>query len=98
MKEICTGLFVIIGIVGVVALSLVLLPAPPPPPLDPFASLPENDIRVITHNLDWKVIEIEGCEYFYQKSKGWREPGDITLCHKGNCKNPIHVYNVRMEK
>jgi hypothetical protein len=98
MKEICTGLLslVMIGI-GVVVL-FVLLPSPSPSLPDPFASLPENDIRVITHNLDWKVIEIEGCEYFYQKSKGWKEPGGITLCHKGNCKNPIHMYNVRMEK
>lgn len=32
-----------------------------------------------------EVIKIEGCEYFlvyYSKSK--------SLCHKGNCKNPIH--------
>lgn len=32
-----------------------------------------------------EVIKIEGCEYFliyYSKSK--------SLCHKGNCNNPIH--------
>jgi hypothetical protein len=32
-----------------------------------------------------EVIKIEGCEYlliYYSKSK--------SLCHKGNCKNPIH--------
>jgi len=34
-----------------------------------------------------KLIEIDGCEYFYLRSYGRNSPG---LCHKGNCKNPIH--------
>jgi hypothetical protein len=32
-----------------------------------------------------KVCVIEGCEYFICENY----KGDI-LCHKGNCKNPIH--------
>ena len=33
------------------------------------------------------IIEIDGCEYIKsQVSSGY------TYCHKGNCKNPIHIY------
>lgn len=34
-----------------------------------------------------KIVEIEGCEYFYTTyNRG-------AMCHKGNCKNPIHYKN-----
>ena len=35
----------------------------------------------------FRVIELDGCEYFYGPSSG-------QLCHKGNCSNPIHKYNI----
>ena len=35
-----------------------------------------------------KLIVIEGCEYL-EYSSGHR----YSLCHKGNCKNPIHPEN-----
>ena len=32
-----------------------------------------------------EVVVIEGCEYFH-----YRQGHAYVLCHKGNCKNPIH--------
>lgn len=37
-----------------------------------------------------KIVVIEGCEYFV--CNNWQ--GNI-LCHKGNCKNPIHPEHLR---
>lgn len=34
------------------------------------------------------TIEIEKCEYFIVNAYG-----SFTYMHKGNCKNPIHIYN-----
>ena len=37
----------------------------------------------------FEVVEIDGCEYLrFDVTHGY-----ATLCHKGNCKNPIHCYN-----
>ena len=57
-----------------------------------FASCKEQNVKqestdyvIDAMGTELEVIEIEGCEYFliyYSKSK--------SLCHKGNCKNPIH--------
>jgi len=35
------------------------------------------------------IVEVEGCEYF----KVFADGGCSTYVHKGNCKNPIHMYN-----
>jgi hypothetical protein len=35
---------------------------------------------------DYKVISIEGCEYFRFYSSNYF----VHITHKGNCKNPIH--------
>lgn len=35
------------------------------------------------------TITLEGCEYY----KIHQSYDHYTLTHKGNCKNPIHVYN-----
>ena len=54
--------------------------------------LPPTDISKIRSDdggylgMHLKVVQIEGCEYFYSPS-GTNCP---MLCHKGNCKNPIH--------
>jgi prepilin-type N-terminal cleavage/methylation domain-containing protein len=37
-----------------------------------------------------EVVTIEGCEYFYQRTYY----GYHVLTHKGNCKNPIHKYEI----
>ncbi len=38
----------------------------------------------------YRIVEIEGCEYFsFISSHGFKH-----ITHKGNCKNPIHIYNV----
>lgn len=37
---------------------------------------------------DYRVVEIEGCEYLRVEVTH----GYATLTHKGNCRNPIHIY------
>ena len=34
------------------------------------------------------IVIIEGCEYFH-----FRHGHAYMMCHKGNCKNKIHIYN-----
>jgi hypothetical protein len=44
-----------------------------------------------------KTIEVDGCEYlvsFEETTKGVYG----SLAHKGNCKNPIHIYNKEVKK
>ena len=42
---------------------------------------------------DLVIKEIDGCGYIiYLKSAGTNK-GFGLMSHKGNCKNPIHVYN-----
>lgn len=42
---------------------------------------------------DLEILEIENCEYiFYKKGLGTNK-GFGFMAHKGNCKNPIHIYN-----
>ena len=86
LKNIIVFGLILTGLVGCVFL-LSYLPEPP----DPLAKFPKDDVHVVMHDMHWSVIEIEGCEYFYNNSSR----GDI-LTHKGNCKNPIH--NPRLEK
>ena len=43
---------------------------------------------------EFHVVVIDGCQYFYQ----YGAHGGSTLCHKGNCTNPIHQYNRGAEK
>jgi hypothetical protein len=41
-----------------------------------------------TENREYVIITIDGCQYIkpiYESSS--------TLTHKGNCNNPIHIYN-----
>lgn len=47
---------------------------------------PTEPERILVNDVNYKVYEIEGCEYIvmgYGDSK-WGS-------HKGNCKNPIHI-------
>jgi len=41
-----------------------------------------------TETLD--IIIMDGCEYIYGNIGS---NGGYVLCHKGNCNNPIHIYN-----
>lgn len=43
----------------------------------------EIDKRINVGQDDFKIVQIEGCEYVIKRSSG-------SLIHKGNCKNPIH--------
>lgn len=43
----------------------------------------EIDKRISVGEDDFKIAEIDGCEYVIKRSSG-------SLTHKGNCKNPIH--------
>ena len=44
-------------------------------------------LQLDTENvLDFRIIEIEGCEYIASRTF----QGYLTLTHKGNCKNPFH--------
>lgn len=38
----------------------------------------------------YRVVSIEGCEYIFVSRRPWQ--GNMSLAHKGNCKNPIHIY------
>jgi len=41
------------------------------------------------YRLSYEPVVLEGCQYFATPSAY----GFISLCHKGNCTNIIHVYN-----
>ena len=39
------------------------------------------------------IIEIDGCEYIVAEWRSTNNRGYGFMSHKGNCKNPIHIYN-----
>lgn len=49
---------------------------------------------IYPYGLKLESVKIDGCEYWYGRSSGI--DSDV-LTHKGNCKNPIHVYNKEIE-
>jgi hypothetical protein len=42
--------------------------------------------------LNYEIVTIDGCEYIYAAFAG--SSNTSMLCHKGNCKNPIHAYRL----
>lgn len=46
-----------------------------------------STIQLDGQNVNVKIIEYEGCEYLYIQTS---YAG--IMSHKGNCKNPIHIY------
>ena len=42
---------------------------------------------------DFKILEIDNCEYIIYKKSPNRNIGFGFLAHKGNCKNPVHYHN-----
>lgn len=53
----------------------------------------ETSLRAL-HEGDVEVVEIDGCEYLvYEKiDVHVHSRGFGFMAHKGNCKNPIHIY------
>lgn len=47
-----------------------------------------------TNGMQFKVVNVEGCEYLASMTHS----GYWTYAHKGNCKNPIHVYARKEEE
>jgi hypothetical protein len=37
----------------------------------------------------YDVVKIDGCEYI----QSYGSHGEKSLCHKGNCSSPVHVYS-----
>lgn len=73
--------------------------------LSACSSMPENsvaepkneiDIGIKIDSLkpeDFEIIEIDGCEYVIYKSAPASNIGFGFMAHKGNCKNPMHIYS-----
>lgn len=51
----------------------------------------EKGIHAVIHG-DAEIIIIDGCEYMIYKAKIGSNRGYGFMAHKGNCKNPIHIY------
>ena len=45
---------------------------------------------IYPHGLKLESVKIEECEYWYGYGGG---VDSTVLTHKGNCNNPIHIYN-----
>ena len=73
-------------------LSLIACEQPKPPEEDTqIESTAEKAILGVAKG-DVEVIIIEDCEYIlYKKTKG-NNQGFGFMSHKGNCNNPIHIY------
>jgi len=57
----------------------------------------EHETEQIIHNIpegDLEILVIEGCEYIVFKDGRGSNHGFGYMSHKGNCNNPIHIYNV----
>ncbi|NNF22002.1 MAG: hypothetical protein HKN67_08675 [Saprospiraceae bacterium] len=55
----------------------------------------EHNTELLIHQLpegDLEFFEIEGCEYIIFKDGMGTNHGFGYMTHKGNCKNPIHIY------
>ena len=50
----------------------------------------QTEIVTADGNRPLEVVVIEGCEYLH-----YRHGHSYMLCHKGNCKNPIHPEYIR---
>ena len=56
----------------------------------------EHETELITHSIpegDLEILVIEGCEYIVYKDGRGSNHGFGYMSHKGNCNNPIHIYN-----
>lgn len=63
-------------------------------------TLLEHQTEVILHNIkegDMEILFIDECEYIVFKDGMGTNHGFGYMAHKGNCKNPIHIYNKSKE-
>lgn len=44
-------------------------------------------------NPQYRVVEIDGCEYILMTESSGAYQGFGYMSHKGDCKNPIHCHN-----
>ncbi|MFC2123362.1 hypothetical protein ACFLU5_01015 [Bacteroidota bacterium] len=51
----------------------------------------EEQLKKINQNA--VIVEIDGCEYIVVEWRSTNNRGYGLMSHKGNCKNPIHIYN-----
>jgi hypothetical protein len=91
MNEMVRNIASIVSLIGIAGLLILLLciVIPKQESPDPITPLPKDDVRVVLDDRGWKVVEIEGCEYFYLDARR-DSPRVPVLCHKGNCKNLRH--------
>ena len=52
---------------------------------NPNVDIKNTQYKVGTFGEEVKLFTIEGCEYFLLQFDR-----SISMCHKGNCSNPIH--------
>ncbi len=55
----------------------------------------EHEVESLIHNIpegDLEILKIEGCEYIIYQDARNANLGYGYMAHKGNCKNPIHIY------
>lgn len=55
---------------------------------EPNVKSDETNYIISAINGPIKIINIEGCQYFYLLYDR-----SASLIHKGNCNNPIHIHN-----
>lgn len=78
-------------IISMVFLSFFACEPPIPEEDTPLEHKAESMIHQIPEG-DLEILKIEGCEYIIYKEIEGSNRGFGYLSHKGNCKNPIHIY------
>lgn len=62
----------------------------PPTQNGKIMKLPTYSNEVQTDN--YQIIVIDGCQYIFKQNNGYQQGPIFT--HKGDCNNPIHIYNI----
>ena len=65
------------------------------PPVPDEDTALEHNVEQALHSIpegDLEILLIEGCEYIVYKEGQGSNHGFGYMSHKGNCKNPIHIY------
>ena len=65
------------------------------PPIPEEDTQLEHKAETMIHEIpdgDLEILEIEGCEYIIYKEIEGSNRAFGYMSHKGNCKNPIHIY------
>lgn len=59
----------------------------------PLETKTENSIHAVKAG-DFEIIVIDSCEYIIYKETDGSNKAYGFMAHKGNCKNPIHLYSI----